>query len=282
MWVGNHKLGMGTAGLLGLACIAPVCAELPSLEEKEWLGYFVGFQNKKFQFAITSQGKATIKVLGKKGKPLAQKLTIPVEFLVEEIRADGKISVKYLKPETLESAQPATRKPQQISIRGKVMGEASFEVSINEDHGVISLGGRLLNPGTLTKNPLRFSIHLKFPDAYPNDSATGNRKDEKELKEKTKNDRLQMIWTDGTRVRHPTDKAIDAGAKEINGPGIAGMQIEFGSYEEKKFEFTASEGSSISLSGTQSAPLHDGFMLTWKANPEKDSENKARLTIEVK
>ncbi len=282
MSVRNCTLGMWAAGLLGLAGVSTVSADLPGLEEKEWLGYFVGFQNKKFQFGITSQGKGTIKVIGKKGEPLAQKLSIPVEFLVEEIRPDGKISVKAIKPETLESAQPATHKPQQIAIRGKVTGEASFEVFVNEDRGVISLGGRLLDPGTLTKNPVRFSIRLKFPDAYPYDSATGDRKEEKELKEKTKNDRLQLNWTDGTRVKPPTDKAVDAGSKEINGPGIAAMQIEFSSYAEKKFEFTASENSSMMLSSTRSAPLSEGFILTWMADPAKDPEGKARLSFEVK
>ncbi len=273
---------MWAAGCLGLAGISPVSAQLPGLEEKEWLGYFVGFQNKKYQFTITSQGKAAIRVMGKKGEPLAQKLTIPVEFLVEEILPDGKASVRNLKPESLESAQPATNKPQLIVIRGKVTGEASFEAFVNEDRGVISLGGRLLEPGTLTKNPLRFSIRVKFPDAYPSAKAAGDKKEEKELKEKLKNDRLQLSWTDGTRVKPPTDKTVDAGSKEINGPGIAAMQVEFSAYDEKKCDFTASPGSTMTLSGSPAAPLHEGFTVTWKTDPAKDPEGKARLSFEVK
>lgn len=282
MNVRNRKFGMWMAGLLCVAGVAPASADLPGLAEQEWLGYFVGFQNKKFQFAITSQGKATIKVIGKKGEPLAQKLTIPVEFLVEEIRPDGKPSVKNFQPETLESAQPATNKPQQIVIRGKVTGEARFEIHVNEDRGMISLGGRLLDPGTLTKNPLRFSIRLKFPDAYPNAKAAGDKKEEKELEHKMKNDRLQLSWTDGKRVKQATDKAVDAGSNEINGPGIAAMQVEFSSYDEKKFEFSASENSTMRLSGTLAAPLHEGFTLTWMADPAKDPDGKARLSFEVK
>ena len=282
MWGGNHKLGMWVAGSLGIGGILPLSAELPGLQEKEWLGYFVGFKNKKFQFAITSQGKAAIKVMGKKGEPLAQKLTIPVEFLVEEIRPDGKASVKNLKPETLESAQPATNKPQQIVIRGKVTGDASFEIFINEDHGIIALGGRLLDPGTLTKKPLRFSIRLKFPNAYPDAKATGDKKKAKELKEKSKNDRLQLSWTDGTRVRQPTDKPVNASSKEINGPGIAAMQVEFSAYDEKKFDFTASPSSTMTLAGGPAAPLHEGFTVIWRADLAKDPGGKARLSFGVK
>ena len=278
----NHTLGLWAVGCLGFAGITPISAELPGLQEKEWLGYFVGFQNKKFQFAITSQGKAAIKVIGKKGEPLAKKLTIPVEFLVEEIRQDGKPSVKNLMPETLESAQAATLKPQQIVIRGKVTGGASFEAFVNADRGVMSLGGRLLAPGTLTKNPLRFSIRVKFPAAYSSAKAAGDKKKENELKDKLKDDRLQLSWTDGTRVRQPTDKAVAAGSKEINGLGIAALQVEFSSYDEKKFEFTAAPGSTITLSGGPAAPLHEGFTATWRADPAKDPEAKARLSFEVK
>ena len=278
----NHWLGLRAVGCLGLTGISPVSAELPGLGEKEWLGYFVGFQNRKFQFAITSHGKAAIKVIGKKGEPLAKNLTIPVEFLVEEIRPNGKPSVKTLIPETLESAQAATLKPQQIVIRGKVTGDASFEVFVNEDRGVISLGGRLLDPGTLTKNPLRFSIRVKFPDAYPNTKAAGDKKEAKELEEKSKNDRLQLSWTDGTRIKQPTDKPIAASSKEINGPGIAAMQVEFSAYDEKKFEFTAAQSSKMTLSGGPAAPLHEGFTVTWMADPAKDPDAKARLSFEVK
>ena len=282
MDVRDRILGMGLAGMLGVAGIEPVSAELPGLTEPEWLGHFVGFQNKKFQFGITSQGKATLKVIGKKGEPLNQKLTIPVEFLVEEIRPDGKPSVKNFQPETLESAQPAANKPQQIVIHGKVTGDARVEIHVNEDRGMISLGGRLLDPGTLTKNPLRFSIRLKFPDAYPSAKAAGDKKEEKELKDKMKNDRVQLSWTDGKRVKQATDKAVDAGSDGINGPGIAAMQVQFSTFDEKKFEFSASENSSIRLSGPQAQPLHDGFTITWMADPVKDPEGKARLNFEVK
>ncbi len=282
MRVRNQKLGVLVAGLMGLAGISPVSAELPGLSEKAWLGYFIGFKNKKFQFGITAQGKTTIKVIGKKGEPVNQKLTIPVEFLVEEIRPDGKTTVKNVKPETLESAQPATDKPRQIVIHGKVTGDASFEVFVNEDRGVISLGGRLLDPGTLTKNPIRFSIRVKFPDAYPSRKAAADKKGERALKETTKDDRLQLTWTDGKRLKQPADTAVDASSKEINGPGIAAMEVGFSSYDEKKFEFTASENSSMRLSGTQAVPLYDGFTLTWMADPAKDPEGKARLSFAVK
>ncbi len=195
---------------------------------------------------------------------------------------DGTTKVKQIKPETLESAQPATTKPEKMVIRGKVTGDAGFEVFVNEDRGVISLGGRLLDRGTLTKNPVRFSLRLKFPDAYPSGKAAGDKDKEKALKDKMRNDRLQLTWSDGKRVKPPTDKDVDAGSKEINGPGIVAIQVEFSTYDEKRLEFTASENSLLTLLGGPAAPLHEGFTVTWMMDPVKDPEGNARLSFEVK
>lgn len=279
---GNRRMGLIAASLIGATGILPVSAELPGLSEKEWLGHFVGFGNKRFQFGVTTQGKAAIRVTGKKGEPLNQRLAIAVDLLVEEILPDGKITVKQIMPETLESAQAATDKPKNIVFHGKVKGDASFEVFINEDGGAISLGGRLLDPGTLKKNPLRFSIRLKFPHAYPNEKANGDKKKAKAFEDKIKNDRLQLTWTDGKHVKQSTAGKVEAGAKEINGPGIAAAQIEFRSYEDKQFELVASAPSSMALSNARTGPLHEGFFLTWTSDPAKDPEGKARITIAVK
>ena len=267
---------------IGLAGILPAAAELPILQEKQWLGYFVGFENKKFTFGITGQGKAAINVIGKKGEPLNRKLAVQVDFVIEEVLANGKTTQRYLVPETLESTQSATSKPKDVVFRGKVKGDAEFEVSMTEDRGVISLGGRLLNPGTLTKNPLRFSIRMKFPEAYPYEKEGGDKKQEKAFESKTQNDRIQLIWADGKRLKPSTTESVDAGSKEINGPGITAAQIEFSSYQENKFLVTATPNSLLSLSNSKAGPLHGGFFLNWTPDPVKDPENKARLQFEVK
>jgi hypothetical protein len=279
---GNLRIVVLAASLIGGAGIQPVSAELPGLGEKKWLGHFIGFENKKFEYGFTVQGRSLIRVIGAKDVPVIQKLAIQVDFLVEEILPDGKTYVRFIVPESLESAQAAGNDPKNVVIRGKVKGDAAFEVSVNEDHGVISLGGRLVDRGTLVKNPVRFSIRVKFPNAYPYAKKGGDRKEAKAFAEVTKNDRIQLTWTDGKRVKLPTDKPADGGSKEVNGPGIASAQIEFSPYDRKKVECTASENSLLTLSTEQAAPLHDGFSLTWVADPAKDPEGRARLSLDVK
>jgi hypothetical protein len=268
-------------------CIAgvgtlPVTAELPSLGEKKWLGHFIGFENKKFSYGFTVQGKSLIKVVGMKGEPLMAKLAIQVDFVLEEILPNGKMSVRPIIPESLESSQPAGNDPKNLVIRGKVKGDATFEVSVNEDHGLVSLGGHLVDKGALVKNPIRFSIHVKFPNAYPYTKRDGDKKRKDAFEEKIRNDRMSITWTDGKRINQATDKSIDASSKDVNGPGISALQVEFSSYAGKKIDCVASVNSTILLSSEQAAPLHDGFLLTWITDPVKDPEGQAKLSLGVR
>ncbi len=278
----NTTRGGFVVALIGLAGILPVSAELPSMNEKAWLGYFVGVKNNKFQFGVTSQGKATLMVIGKKGEPMTGKLAIPVEFRIDETLPDGKIVAHKLLPETLESAQPATDKPKGVVIRGKVKGDASFEVTVDEARGGISLGGHLIEPGTLTKNPLRFCIEVRFPNVYADAKKDGDKKVVKAFEDKTKGDRVQVAWADKKRKKLDTAESIDATSKDINGEGIVATEVEFASYDDRKFEFTATENSLMTLSNKQPGALRDGFSLTWAADPAKDPQARCRLNLEMK
>jgi hypothetical protein len=278
----HRAMGLLAAGLILIGGALTAGADLPQMLDKEWAGYFVGFRNRKFQFSVTPQGEGEIRVIGGKDEPLARRLTIPVEFVVEEISPDGKAKTRAILPESLQSAQAATDKPKQIAFQGKVRGDAGFEVFIHEDGGLISLGGRMLEPGAAAKNPLRFSIRAQIPDIYPSEKNGGDKKGIEKFEKRSENDRLLLTWTDGKKVKPAIGKPVDAGSKEINGPGIATAQVAFSAYDEKRFEFAASENSRINLSGRRVAPLHQGFFITWTADPVKDPEGKARLNLEVR
>lgn len=281
-WLGvmkftQSRIVMLVAGLMGVGGILPARAVLPIMTENEWLGYFVGVQNRAFQFGITSEGKAMIKP-GKKGAWMADKLTIPVNFQVLETMPDGKVILRKIQGESLESAQLATAKPHNVVIKGKVTGGAAFEIFVSEEREGFSLGGRLLEPGK-SKNPLRFVIEVRIPDVYADPKKDGEKKAVKAFEAKTKRDRLQLVWTDKKRVKQSLTERVDAGSKEISGPGIAGVQLELDAYNGKKIEIMASENSVLTLANKPPAALMDGFSISWAADVAKDPEGKARLSI---
>lgn len=268
-------------GFCGLA-LPSASAGLPSLAEKKWLGHFIGVQNRKFSYGLTVYGKSVIKVAGLKDEPLPAKLAIQVDFLVEEILPNGKTYIRQILPETLGCTQPAGNYPKNVVIRGKVKGDASFEVSVHEDRGLISLGGRLLDKGTLVKNPVRFSIRMKFPSAYASTKRDLDKKQKAAFEQKTRQDRMAITWTDGKRFKQATDQVVDARSKDVNGPGISALQVEFSSFLGKKIGCVASANSVIILSNRHAGPLHDGFVLTWVSDSANDPGGLARLSFEVK
>jgi hypothetical protein len=72
----NFKTGL-LVGVLGMAGVIPVSAQLPMLTDKELLGYFLVADSKNFQFRIGADGKTSIKVIDSKGNPVNNDLTIP-------------------------------------------------------------------------------------------------------------------------------------------------------------------------------------------------------------
>jgi len=301
--------------VLAAAGMQPVRAELPSLDKEPWLGYYAVLANKRFQFTFAANGKIALVPIGDKGDPVANTLTIPIEILIEEMMPDGKSVSKQIKAETLASAQPATDKLEKVVITGQVTGEAAFEATLEQARGGIAIGGRITDPGTLTKNPLRFGIRAKFPNAYPKANVAELKDDAKELTKeekraerkakrdaekdgksdakkdakknadelaKIKEDRIDLKWTDGTRKKQTFEKEVEAASKDLNGPGIAGAEIEISAYQGKKFLFIASPDSTMMLSNDKLAPLFQGFSITWVPDAAKDKEGKARLSLEVK
>jgi hypothetical protein len=262
--------------------ILPLTAELPGLGEKKWLGHFIGFENKKFEYGFTVMGKSSIKVTGAKGQRLSPKLAILVDFSVEETMPSGKISAKAILPVTLMSAQPAGNDPKNVVIRGKVKGGAEYEVTLHEDHGLMSVGGRLLDQGSLGKNPLRFVIRMTIPKAYPYLKKTRDSKQEKAFCDKIKNDRVVLIRPDGKRTKLETDRVTDTTTQEFKSSEITAAEIKFSPYADKELRCSASVNSSLILTNKGALPLHDGFTLTWTADLAKDPEGKARLNFQVK
>lgn len=260
----------------------PAVAELPFLSDTEWLGYFVGYQNKKMQFGVNQKGQGTLRILGGKGQALAAKLEVMVLFQVAQELPDGRVAVLPVLPQSLETTQAATKELKGISFRGKVKGDAAFEVLVDEQNGVISLGGRMLDADMPGKPPLKFAILVKIPDGYSKATKDGDRKKVKAFHEKVKDDRVLLTWSDGKRVRQAADEPVDAGGKELAKPGITLAEVEFSSFDGKKIQLQATEGSAMSLEAPPAHPLYDGFTLRWAEEETKDPAGKGRLKIDVK
>ncbi len=278
----NFRTGL-LVGVLGAAGMFPLAAQLPMLSDKEMLGYFLAADSKSFEFRIGADGKTSIKVLDSKGNPVNSKLAIPVTFSIEETLPGGKTISRQFSPESLETTFPATMKPKDVTFRGKATGDIGFEVFVTEERGAITLGGHLLNPAEL-KNPTRFGIEVRIPNAVPEakPDSEGDKKAAKEREDAVKDDKVQLMWTDGKKARIAGDEAVEGSSKEVSGPGISAAVVQFAAFKDRKIQVTAGPNSSMMLRNPSKRRLVEGFDLFWSADPAKDPQGKARLTIEIR
>lgn len=256
-------------------------AGLPMVLKQPWIGYFAVFENRNYQFSVEPDGQAALTLMDPKGELMGKSSKITVSCVVEEILPNGETRLKKIKNDSLESKEPATAKLEKTTIRGKVTGDAAYEVTIEQNLGVISIGGRITDTGTLTKNPLRFTVRVKIPNVYAEVEKGGHIAHKAFLK-RIKDDCMNLKWTDGKRFKQNFIDRVDVNSKEINGPGIANAEIEMDYYNGKRLRFGATENSVITLWIDPPGPLHEGFTLNWVADTAKDPTGKSRLSLYVK
>lgn len=277
----KYQASLVAAVLFGLIGTQRVTAELPILKKQPWIGYFAVVENRNYHFSIDTNGVAILTLMNPKGEPMGVATQIAISCIVEEILPNGETQLKKIKKGSLESTDPATDKLEKTSIRGSVTGDAAYEVAVEQDRGVISIGGRITDTGTLTKNPLRFTVRVKIPNVYAAVEKEG-RMAQKAFEKRIKDDRMVLKWTDGKQLKQAFTERVDVTSKEINGPGIANAEVEMNYYNGKRLLFNAAENSAITLWNDSPAPLHEGFTLNWVVDTAKDPTGKSRLSLHVK
>ena len=268
--------------------VQPASAELPMMDQP-WLGYFAVAEERAFNFLIGAQdGSINIMVRNKEGTPI-EGIPITLQFLATETLPDGSVRDLPMKPDTLESAEPATAKLKKTVFRSKLTdqatGEPTLEVTLEIASGTILANARITDKGAFDKNPLRPVIRAGFPVFYVNENSVKAEWDKKQIKEFEKRigkDSVTLKRLDGKVVKLACVDKTDPKFKEVNGTGISSAEVEIGAFQNRKIEFLAAPNSSLTLAYTAPLPLHNGFYLQWSADPAKDPEGKAKLAIRIK
>ncbi|MFM2170003.1 MAG: hypothetical protein RI957_232 [Verrucomicrobiota bacterium] len=253
----------------------PVMAQLPALQEKPWLGHFVGYEQRGFQFGVKEDGKMVFEAKNRKGSFMGFDKAVNISAEVVEMVA-GKPVVKQIIAESLVSPDKATDKPKKTSFRGKVTGDAEFEMVLEFDGDTILMGGRLLGNGTLT-NPLHFQIRVRHADVYGKTQAD-------RVPTEAKKDRLEFTRLDKKKGKAELLEAIDLGSEAISGKGLSEVAVELKCYEDRKFEYSpVGDGLLVMESPRgQAAAPRDGFSVIWRPDATKDKDGKGRLKFVFK
>ncbi len=245
---------------------SPAVAELPGLKEQPWLGYFIGIEHrKKMQFGITAKGQGVINPLNDKGKPVFATVPFQVNFAVVETLPDGKKVKKQINPDSLSSEQAPTEDPKApVIFRGKVTGDATFEVTVYPERGGVAVGGRLTGKGTIT-NPLHFEISL---DVKPYPSKPSETRVKKDV----------LKYDSVSRKRGKIEFLDEKNPATVVGESISRLDFKTDGFDNHEFEIQTTDKAKLTFEDQGSKPLWNGFSLQWKVDEGADAATQ-KITI---
>lgn len=274
--------------LTASACVTSLYAQLPEIEKKPWLGYFVSYTGRDCLFGVSTQGDIDLQLEPAKRKDNEEKgignTAMSILVGVEEEKSNTKPIFKKILPHTLQTKDTSTNKLEKTVISGKVSGEASFELTIEQEHGIFTISNRLIDAGNLTKNKIRPVVVLRMPLLYR--YANENEISRAKTRERDR-DTLNLKWTNGNKKKFSLRDELDANTEEVNGPGISMAQIDAGGLmRERKITLEAPQGVSVIRASNSSRQMLNRGMsfisMPAPAKPDEKPKDTARLVINVR
>lgn len=271
---------------LATSAIVPVQAQLPTIAEEKWLGFFAVHASNRQLFSIDSMGNMLLEPVNS-GKPGAMKYGVSIAPKITETSAAGRTTNKKVKAESLETSDSPTGKLQKVTYRAKVTGDATFEITAEQSRDIIYLSGRLLDPGKV-KNP-QFAVVVNVPSLFAGElkSVAGlesreKRKVEKKLADKLRGDRATIKKSNGDLLKLTPDEGANVTGEAFSGPGITSVELDCSVFDKRTLAISASTGTSMSLIKKPDAALLKGFDLLWVIDSTKDPADKAQLAIQFR
>jgi hypothetical protein len=264
-------------------------AQLPSLSQSPWLGFFAGHQGTRGMCGILADGSLYYNHADNLGS-VSSGSPHHIYPAVQETLPDGKFRVRRLLPETLKTETEPTDKPDKVTYSGQVKSGATIDVTVEFTRRDISIGGRIVDPGP-GKNPQSFILYTQAPPYYLmyGESKTlkeGTPEEKKKLEQQIARQRtvaakesLLLRKLDGKSIKQPLLDSVDLSSPDFNGDGFNEVEADFEWLKDRKIRITATEGSRMMLSGKKRPIFKHHFYITWMQDSAAKSPGKSRMVI---
>jgi len=265
-------------GLLGLAS-----AELPLLHDDEWLGYFAVHEGQRYDFGMrAAKGEMWMIPRQRDRDQVAELNRLKIQYGIEEVLPGGATVFKEIDMSSMSSEQAATKDLERQVVRGKATGGAEFELVIEQARDVVSLGGKVVSAGKLTKYPLRFVLRVVIPNVYRTvDSAVKDNK--RAFEKRIRGDYVELKRLDGSQKKLEAGDSDPMNGEEISGQGIEQMEMRISYFEGRRFYFQSSKNAVLTVTdGGLAKPWYEGMTLQWLPDAAADKDGRARLSFCVK
>ncbi len=249
--------------------------QLPQMSDKTaWLGYFVGWEEKDFDFGIGADGEVLMhpKDKGKRGSHKE----FSIRYILQEEIKGKWVTRQLLEEKGLESTSEKGLDPNKpVTINTSFTGDTKIEWV-----HVLSRGAIVLKPKVLektTENPIRVGLSVNLPRLYHFDEEPEAR----ELKKKVGGDTIEGIrLKDKKKVRikfHENDKDITG--EEYLKDGASEIEVKSEGFYGSTFVIAQSNEKVGRIDVETKGPLYNSFSVMWLANPETLGEKDCFISV---
>jgi hypothetical protein len=254
--------------------LQPLLAQLPIWDTKPWLGFFAGHDRNKFAMGIKSDGSIELEIKDKKGQRMGFSKGI---IILPTVMAEGEKGWAPLNRvrTTMSTTDKPTDQPKKLTYRGKVTGDAEYEVVVEFDRDKISFGGKIIDKGA-TKKPIKFQIRCRFQQPYKGASPES-------AKKSTAKDTIKYLRMDKKKGQCGIFESIDFSKDETFGP-LSFLEVDMKNYMNYGLSFRSEGQLPLILENPNKtpAPPMDGFAIIFEHDPAKDPKGYARMVFEIK
>ncbi len=267
-----------TLALLALLT-SSVFAELPvHADRTEWLGYFVGWDGRKFDYGVGSEDLEGLLHV-KKGKARKSHKEIKVNFLVQEEIKGKWVTRQPIKEggytTTAKEAILNSKKPVDFTLT--VTGDTKVEFV----HAVTSKGV-MVKPKVIekkTENPIRVGVKFSLRSFHGIKSDTEKEK----IEDAIRSDLLTgKRLKDGKKVKVKfSDTDVDINDENHFAEGMSELEIKSKEYETNSFVIEQGSEKVGVIEVEAKKELYMGMTLYWWANNDKLGERDCYLNFGV-
>lgn len=242
---------------------------LPILTERPWMGYWIGFETKKWDFGIGAKGKGLM--IGKRdGERISSYRHFRVEFMLEE-KIDGKWVKREMKPDGFETVQEATEEPEKLEFVATYTdgGQARFGY-------VFTKRGVQMSAELVQKSPkatdARVGVRTRIPQFFV--IKDPSQLEPKNLKQKLRDETIRIVLNNRERLNFGLWEDVFLQSSEIDEVGAQSFRLDTEVNGGLEYEIKLGQPGTGKLIFRQHSDTHRGFWVNWYPEATKPGRPK--------
>lgn len=253
-------------------------ASLPVLPDKPWVGFWIGYEERDFDFGVGGKGEGEL-FLKERGREGMERISLfrslKFHYIVEE-EIGGKWQRRTLEEDLFETGQAASAEVEKFDFVAAYKGGTKIRVSHFLDGKEIRIGTVLVS--TESKNPIRVGVEVVFPDLYRLQEDISDR----DLKKKMKGDEVRALRLDGRKLKFALYEEVSLADDAVLGKGASEFSLESQNLAKKTINLSLGAPKTGKILFEQKKPLHTGFSAIWYPEKAANASEPSVLVIEVK